>query len=34
VLEAAFKIPETGGIGLEADRGEMDYRNLRFKELP
>jgi hypothetical protein len=34
VLEAAFKIPENGGIGLEADRGEMDYRNLRFKELP
>jgi hypothetical protein len=34
VLEAAFKIPETGGIGLEADRGEMDYRNLRIKEAP
>ncbi|HLY08507.1 MAG TPA: DUF1080 domain-containing protein [Planctomycetota bacterium] len=34
VLEAAMKIPETGGIGLEADRGEMDYRNIRLKELP
>ena len=34
VLEAALKVPATGGIGLEADRGEMDYRNLRLKELP
>jgi len=34
LLEAALKVPETGGIGLEADRGEMDYRNLRIKELP
>jgi len=34
LLEAAMKVPETGGIGLEADRGEMDYRNLRLKELP
>jgi hypothetical protein len=29
VLEAALKLPETGGIGLEADRGTMEYRNLR-----
>jgi len=34
VLEAALKVPETGGIGLEADRAEMDYRNIRIKELP
>jgi len=34
VLEAALKLPETGGIGLEADRGQMEYRNLRLKELP
>jgi hypothetical protein len=29
VLEAALKLPETGGIGLEADRGQMEYRNIR-----
>ncbi len=33
VLEAAFKIPVTGGIGLEADRGQMEYRNLKLKEI-
>jgi hypothetical protein len=32
VLEDALKIPETGGIGLEADRGQMEYRNLRLTE--
>jgi hypothetical protein len=30
VLEDALKIPEDGGIGLEADRNEMDYRNIRL----
>jgi len=30
VLEAALKLPETGSIGLEADRGQMEYRNLRL----
>jgi len=30
VLEAALKVPDTGGIGLEADRGRMEYRNLRL----
>jgi hypothetical protein len=34
VLEAALKLPETGGIGLEADRGQMEYRNIRIKESP
>jgi len=34
VLEAALKVPATGGIGLEADRDQMEYRNLRLKELP
>ncbi len=34
VLEAALKVPETGGIGLEADRGQMEYRKIRLKELP
>ncbi len=32
VLEEALKVPETGGIGLEADRGQMEYRNIRLKE--
>jgi hypothetical protein len=31
VLDAAMKLPPTGPIGLEADRGRMDYRNLRIK---
>ena len=34
VLEAALKLPETGPIGLEADRNEMDYRHIQIKELP
>ena len=33
VLEEAMKVPATGPIGLEADRGQMEYRNLRLKEL-
>ena len=33
VLEAMLKLPETGGIGLEADRGQMEYRNLRLTEI-
>ena len=32
-LEAAFKVPPSGGIGLEADRGQMEYRNIRLKEI-
>src|SRR6188508_3114967 len=31
VLEAALKLPATGPIGLEADRGQMEYRNIRVK---
>jgi hypothetical protein len=34
VLEEAFKLPETGPIGLEGDRGQMEYRRIRIKELP
>src|ERR1043166_399271 len=34
VLEAAFKVPETGPIGLEGDRGQMEYRRIRLKEVP
>jgi hypothetical protein len=33
VLEDSLKIPDTGGIGLEADRGQMDYRNIRLTEV-
>jgi hypothetical protein len=33
VLEEAMKVPETGPIGLEADRGQMEYRRIRLKEL-
>jgi len=32
VLVDALKLPETGPIGLEADRGQMEYRNLRLTE--
>lgn len=34
VLENALKVPDTGPIGLEADRGQMEYRRIRLKELP
>ncbi len=34
VLEAALKVPETGPIGLEGDRGQMEYRHIQLKELP
>ena len=32
VLEEAFKLPETGPIGLEGDRGQMEYRRIRIRE--
>jgi lysophospholipase L1-like esterase len=34
VLEAALPVPATGPIGLEGDRGQMEYRRIRIKELP
>ena len=34
VLEAAFKLPVTGGIGLEGDRGQMEYRRIRLLAAP
>ena len=34
VLEAALPLPPTGPIGLEGDRGQMEYRHLRLKESP
>ena len=34
VLEAAFKLPDSGPIGLEGDRGQMEYRRLRIQAQP
>jgi hypothetical protein len=34
VLEDALKLPESGPIGLEADRDQMEYRHIQLKELP
>jgi lysophospholipase L1-like esterase len=34
VLETAFKVPPTGPIGLEGDRGQMEYRHIEVRELP
>ena len=31
VLEVAFALPASGPIGLEGDRGQMEYRNIRIK---
>jgi len=33
LLESELQIPATGPIGLEGDRGQMEYRRLRIKEL-
>ena len=32
VLEDALKLPPTGPIGLEGDRGQMEYRHLQIKQ--
>jgi lysophospholipase L1-like esterase len=34
VLEDALPVPPTGPIGLEGDRGQMEYRHIRLQELP
>ncbi len=31
VLEEAFKVPTSGPIGLEGDRGQIEYRNIRLR---
>jgi hypothetical protein len=31
ILEAEFKLPETGPIGLEGDSGQMEYRHIQIK---
>jgi len=33
VLEASMKVPASGPIGLEGDRGQMEYRRIRVKTL-
>jgi len=33
VLEADLKLPSTGPIGLEGDRGQMEYRHIQIKEM-
>jgi hypothetical protein len=32
VIEEAYEIPATGPIGLEGDRGQMEYRRIRISE--
>jgi lysophospholipase L1-like esterase len=31
LLEAAYEVPATGPIGLEGDRGQMEYRHIRIR---
>ena len=33
VLEESVEVPDTGPIGLEGDRGQIEYRNIRLKIL-
>ncbi len=33
ILEAAMPVPATGPIGLEGDRGQMEYRHIRVREM-
>ena len=32
VIEEAMKVPATGPIGLEGDRGQMEYRRIRIRQ--
>jgi len=34
MLETNWKVPPTGPIGLEGDRGQMEYRRIRLQRLP
>jgi lysophospholipase L1-like esterase len=34
VIEGAIKLPASGPIGLEGDRGQVEYRRIRIKTLP
>jgi hypothetical protein len=33
-LEESLKVPPTGPIGLEGDRGQMEYRRIRIQTAP
>lgn len=33
VIEEAFEVPASGPIGLEGDRGQVEYRNIRVRPL-
>jgi hypothetical protein len=33
LLTEDMKVPPTGPIGLEGDRGQMEYRRIRLKQL-
>lgn len=33
IVEAALQLPESGPIGLEGDRGQLEYRRIRIKPL-
>ena len=34
LLEAELKLPDSGPLGVEGDRGQMEYRRIRMKSLP
>ena len=34
VIEEAMKVPPSGPIGLEGDRGQVEYRRIRLKMIP
>ncbi len=34
VIEEALKVPDSGPIGLEGDRGQVEYRRIRITPLP
>jgi hypothetical protein len=33
VLEEGMELPQSGPIGVEGDRGQMEYRRIRIKLL-
>ena len=34
ILDKAMKVPNSGGIGLQAETGKFEFRRIRLKELP
>ncbi len=34
VIESSFSVPSTGPVGLEGDRGQMEYRRIRIQVRP